>query len=63
MNIYLDCCLYSLDSVNIFRKYLKCIDQLFNNTSDLKCTISTTEQLSVSVNNLFSFCVYFLFLR
>lgn len=46
-----DCRLYSLDSVNILRKYVKCIDQLFNNTSDFKCSISTSEQQCVTVKN------------
>ncbi|XP_025409076.1 N-acetylglucosaminyl-phosphatidylinositol de-N-acetylase isoform X1 [Sipha flava] len=41
------CRIYSLDSVNILRKYVKCIDQLFNNTSDFKCSISTTEQYNL----------------
>lgn len=48
----LDCRLYALDSVNILRKYVKFVDRLFNNTSDLECTISTPEQHCVTVNDL-----------
>lgn len=61
----LDCHLYSLDSVNTLRKYVKYIDVLFNNTSDFKCTISTTEQNCVTVSsNYFLFttmCFFFIF--
>lgn len=54
LNIFItDCRIYSLDSVNIIRKYVKFIDRLFNNTSDFKCIISKTEQYCVTVNNSF----------
>uniref|UniRef100_A0A2H8THC7 N-acetylglucosaminylphosphatidylinositol deacetylase n=1 Tax=Melanaphis sacchari TaxID=742174 RepID=A0A2H8THC7_9HEMI len=57
------CHLYSLDSVNTLRKYVKYIDVLFNNTSDFKCTISTTEQHCVTVSNYFLYtAVYLVFL-
>ncbi|XP_050420513.1 N-acetylglucosaminyl-phosphatidylinositol de-N-acetylase [Adelges cooleyi] len=38
------CRSYTLDSVNIVRKYVKCIDRLFSRTSDMKYILTAAEQ-------------------
>ncbi|XP_050543547.1 N-acetylglucosaminyl-phosphatidylinositol de-N-acetylase isoform X2 [Daktulosphaira vitifoliae] len=43
-----ECCFYTLDSVNIVRKYIKCLDNLFNDQTDLKYMLLPTEQDSIN---------------